>query len=248
MKILIYRDYGCADISSLYEGLTSYFTSVDTEVGFTDAAEIKAGVLDRNVRALFLGGGAGNPFMQKLAGIGNERIRAYVENGGTYFGICAGAYYACRDVVFEADIPELRIENQCGLNLVEGRAVGTLYKEFNLLPYSLSAFSAKIVRIRFDDGESYPALYHGGPWFDQTNGSVLAVYEDAGEKPAIIEKRFGWGKVILSGVHFEDGVQTLKKGMHALRFDKEVAERNATEMQNEENRRKLLFDRLMRLI
>jgi len=248
MKILIYRDYGCSDVSSLYEGLMAYFTSVDTEIGFTDASEIKAGVLDKNVRALFLGGGAGNPFMQKLAGIGNDRIRAYVENGGTYFGICAGAYYACRDVVFEKDIPELRIENQCGLNLVEGRAVGTLYKELNILPYSLTALSAKIVHVRFSDGEIYPALYHGGPWFDRTNGSVLACYEEAGGKPAIIEKRFGWGKVVLSGVHFEESAETLKKRLHSLRFDKDAAEQNANEMRNGEARREKLFDRLMRLL
>ena len=74
MKILIYRDYGCADVGPLYEALKSYFTSSSLEIGFTDAAEIKAGVLDKNVRAFFLGGGAGNPFMQKLAGTGNDRM------------------------------------------------------------------------------------------------------------------------------------------------------------------------------
>lgn len=248
MKVLIYRDYGCAAVDSLYEEVNSYFASSDLEVGFTDAAEIKAGVLNKDVKAFFLGGGAGNPFMQKLEGIGNDRIRAYVENGGIYFGICAGAYYACRDVVFEKDIPELCIENQCGLNLIEGRAVGTLYKELDLLPYSLTAFSVRVVHIRFNDGETYPALYHGGPWFDRVNGTVLAVYEEAGQKPAVIEKRFGWGKVILSGVHFEDGERILKKGLHSLRCDKEAAERNFEEMRLQEGRRKELSERLLRLI
>ncbi|MBR1778227.1 MAG: beta-galactosidase trimerization domain-containing protein [Alphaproteobacteria bacterium] len=248
MKILIYRDYGCADVSSLYQELTSYFAPKQTEVGFTDAAEIKAGILDKKIKAFFLGGGAGNPFMQKLKGEGNDRIRAYVANGGTYFGICAGAYYACRNVVFEADIPELRIENQCGLNLAEGRAVGTLYKEFQLLPYSLTAFSARVVHVCFDDGEVYPTLYHGGPYFDQTDGVVLARYQEAEGKAALIEKRFGEGKVILSGVHFEDGEQTLRRNIHALRCDRVPAEQNADQMRTVELRRKALFDRVMHLI
>ena len=102
--------------------------------------------------------------MRKLAGEGNDHIRGYVRNGGVYFGICAGAYYACRDIVFEHDVPALRIENGCGLNLAEGRAVGTLYKEYGLLPYALTSFSAKVVLIRFCGGETYPAIYHGGPY------------------------------------------------------------------------------------
>ena len=150
--------------------------------------------------------------------------------------------------MFEKDIPELCIENQCGLNLIEGRAVGTLYKELDLLPYSLTAFSARVVHIRFNDGETYPALYHGGPWFDQVNGTALAVYEEAGQKPAVIEKRFGWGKVILSGVHFEDGENVLKKELYSLRCDKEAAERNFAEMYLQERRRKELSERLFRLI
>ena len=77
-KILIYRDYGCADVSSLYGELASYFREKGISVDFTDAAEIKNGVLNRDVKAFFLGGGAGTPYMRKLAGEGNDRIRRYI--------------------------------------------------------------------------------------------------------------------------------------------------------------------------
>ena len=247
-KILIYRDYGCADVSSLYGELASYFREKGMSVDFTDAAEIKNGALDRGVKAFFLGGGAGTPYMQKLAGEGNERIRDYVRNGGVYFGICAGAYYACRDIVFEEDIPELCIKNQTGLNLVERRAVGTLYKEYNLSPYALTAFSAKIVQIRFQDGETYPALYHGGPFFDGTDGEVSAVYDLPEAKAAVIMKPFGQGKVILSGVHFEDGAQTLARGLHDLRCDIQAARKNATDMAAGESQRREFFARMMNLV
>lgn len=39
LKILIYRDYGCADVSSLYGELASYFREKGISVDFTDAAE-----------------------------------------------------------------------------------------------------------------------------------------------------------------------------------------------------------------
>lgn len=247
-KILIYRDYGCADVSSLYGELASYFREKGISVDFTDAAEIKSGVLNREVKAFFLGGGAGTPYMRKLAGEGNKRIRNYVRNGGVYFGICAGAYYACRDIVFEHDVPALRIENGCGLNLAEGRAVGTLYKEYGLLPYALTSFSAKVVQIRFCGGETYPALYHGGPFFDGTDGEVLAVYDLPEPKAAVITKAFGRGKVILSGVHFEDGAQTLARGLHDLRCDIRAAQKNADDMAAGEPRRREFFDTMMKLI
>lgn len=248
-KILIYRDYGCADVSSLYAELASYFCKEGLSVDFTDAAEIKNGALDAKVKAFFLGGGAGTPYMQKLAGEGNRRIRGYVRNGGIYFGICAGAYYACRDIVFEEDIPELCIKNQTGLNLVEGRAVGTLYKEYNLLPYALTAFSAKVVQIRFQDGRTYPALYHGGPFFDGPDGEILAVYDSPAEdRAAVITKPFGRGKVVLSGVHFEDGAQTLARGLHDLRCDIRAARKNAADMAAGEKRRREFFARMMDLI
>lgn len=247
-KILIYRDYGCADVSSLYGELASYFREKGVSVDFTDAAEIKSGVLNRDVKAFFLGGGAGTPYMRKLAGEGNDRIRGYVRNGGVYFGICAGAYYACCDIVFEHDVPALRIKNGCGLNLAEGRAVGTLYKEYGLLPYALTSFSAKVVQIRFCGGETYPALYHGGPFFDGTDGEVLAVYDLPEPKAAVIMKTFGRGKVILSGVHFEDGARTLARGLHDLRCDIRAARKNADDMAAGEPRRRELFARMMKLI
>lgn len=34
----------------------------------------------------------------KLKVRGNQKIAEYVQSGGVYFGICAGAYYASRNV------------------------------------------------------------------------------------------------------------------------------------------------------
>ena len=140
------------------------------------------------------------------------------------------------------------MKNQTGLNLVERRAVGTLYKEYGLLPYALTSFSAKVVRIRFREGETYPALYHGGPFFEGTDGEVLAVYDLPEPKAAVIMKTFSRGKVILSGVHFEDGAQTLARGLHDLRCDIQAARKNAADIAAGESRRREFFARMMNLV
>lgn len=166
-KILIYRDYGCSDLNALEYGLKEYFEPRGGTVDFTDAAGIiKEGSLNESVLAFFMPGGAGTPFRRKLEVLGNEKIREYVRDGGIYYGICAGAYYACRETVFEEDIPELRIISSCGLNLVEGRAVGTLYKEFGIRPYAKDAASTAAVNLIWQDQEQHTVYYHGGPYFD----------------------------------------------------------------------------------
>lgn len=249
-KILIYCDYGCADIRSLQSGLSAFFMPEGISVELTDAAGIVNGDLKDDVLALFIGGGAGTPYHLKLSGKGNEAIRGYVEKGGVYFGICAGAYYACRDIVFEEDIPELCIKQQCGLNLYDGTATGTLKSELGLYPYELTAFALSPVRMKWkSDGALYMANYHGGPWFSgDEKATRLADYDFDAPLAAIVMKDYGNGRVILSGVHFEDSADILKKSIHPHRSDFEKAVANAEIMAENEEMRVKLFNRLMSFI
>ncbi len=250
-KVLIYEDYGCADVSLLAEGLREYFEPRGCHVGFTDAASIiKNNELNENVLAFFIPGGAGTPYRRKLEIQGNEKIRDYVKNGGIYYGICAGAYYACRRTIFEKDIPELKIISECGLNLIEGQAIGTLYKELNILPYAKNAASSAVVGLRWNDKEEYVSHYHGGPYFeldDEVENEVLARYDFADNKPAVISRQYGKGRVILSGVHFEDKGEALLKAVHHQRLDREKAEKIYNTLKKQEASRQALFNRLMSL-
>lgn len=250
-KVLIYEDYGCADVSALAEGLREYFEPRGCSVDFTDAAGIiKYNELNDDVLAFFIPGGAGTPYRRKLEVQGNEKIREYVKNGGIYYGICAGAYYACRRTIFEKDIPELRIISECGLNLVEGQAIGTLYKELNILPYAKNAASSAVVNLRWNDDEKYVSHYHGGPYFeldDETENEILARYDFADNKPAIISRSYGKGKVILSGIHFEDKGEALLKTVHRQRLDTANAEKIYAKLASAETLRQNLFNRIMSL-
>lgn len=248
-KILIYEDYGCADVSALEKGLREYFEPRGCCVGFTDAAGIiRNGELNKNVLAFFMPGGAGTPYRRKLEVLGNEKIREYVSEGGIYYGICAGAYYACRQTIFEADIPELRIISECGLNLVEGKAIGTLYKELGILPYAKNAESSAAVKLVWNDGKTYLSHYHGGPYFELDNpeeNDILARYDFGDKRPAIVGRSYGKGKVIISGVHFENKGTDLLKAVHALRSDSQSARKVAEKLSEHESSRQTLFNKLM---
>src|SRR5438094_10662812 len=70
-------------------------------------------------------GGADLPFCEALSGAPNKRIRRFVEGGGVYLGICAGAYYACREIAFHAGT-DGAICDARELSFVDAVAVGSL--------------------------------------------------------------------------------------------------------------------------
>lgn len=139
-------------------------------------------------------------------GVGNEKIRTFVESGGHYLGICAGAYYGAEKTVFDERGP-LEVLDPGALKLFAGAAVGPL---FPYDYYSESGSSVEFIIAKF-----YPdpaAIYfNGGCHFvadisDQS--TVLASYsnhltESSQQKNAIVQSTVGKGTAILSGVHFE---------------------------------------------
>ncbi|MDO4183956.1 MAG: BPL-N domain-containing protein [Rhodospirillales bacterium] len=250
-KVLIYRDYGCGDLNNLEKRLTEHFSPLDIAVDFTDSsAIIKDNALDDNVLLLVMPGGAATPYIQKLKTLGSDKIRNYVQNGGNYLGVCAGAYYACTKVEFETDVKPMSItRTQDLLNLVDASAVGTLHKELNIRPYMTNAASSAAVRLRWlNDDEICYAHYHGGPKFLPTKAGfeVLATYADIADcPPAIVAQNYGRGRVVLSGVHFENKGQDLAKAIHALRIDYQRAAEVAAELTEHEQSRQNLFRKIM---
>jgi len=52
----------------------------------------------------------------------------FIRMGGTYVGLCAGAYFGASNVVFEPNTP-LEVIGERPLKLIDGVAYGTLYPE-----------------------------------------------------------------------------------------------------------------------
>lgn len=243
-KVLIYEDYGCADISVLAKELRAYFEPRGCRVGFTDANEIiSRNSLNQEVLAFFIPGGASTPYRHKLEVLGNAKIRDYVRQGGVYYGICAGAYYACKQTEFEKDLPESRIIAEYKLDLLNAKAVGSLYKELNIEPFAKNPASSAAVELFDENGAAVVVHYHGGPYFELNNpenAEILARYNLAGFKPAVVLQPYGKGKVILSGVHYEDSGEMLAKASSDLQKTSQILSQN-------ESTRQAFFNKLMSL-
>ena len=252
-KIYIYNDSGCVDVETLEFFVKSQFCDGGIEVSKIDAGDIKAGKLGNDVLAFFMPGGRADEYYAKLFVDGNTKIRDYVANGGMYLGICAGAYYACREVRFEEDVDHLKVYGKYGLNLLNCVAKGTLHKELGITRFAKHPSSMAIVDLRGGvKNTTYASLYHGGPFFDEIEGKYETVadyilcdktYKKENEtKHAIVSCDFGRGKVLLSGVHFEVGPKEfgailpfMKKNQDYLRCFRDMKSK-------EKKRQKLLCD------
>lgn len=243
-KVLIYDDYGCADVNVLAKELRAYFEPRGCVVDFTDANEIiSRNSLNCEVLAFFMPGGAGTPYRHKLEVLGNAKIRDYVRQGGVYYGICAGAYYACKQTEFEKDLPESRVVTEYKLDLLDAKAIGSLYKELNIEPFAKNPNSSAAVELFDESGETVVAHYHGGPYFELNkteNAEILARYNLNGFKPAVVLQPYGKGKVILSGVHYEDSGEMLAKASSDLQKTSQILSQN-------ESTRQAFFNKLMSL-
>ena len=213
-KILTYVDAGTDGTSRLMRAIAQQLPPAAYEIRAVVADDVRHDAALFDDAVLFvMPGGADLPFCAALNGAPNQRIRRFVEDGGVYLGICAGAYYACTEIAFHAGTDGAI----CGareLRFVDAVAVGSLPELTGGVPYDATPRSAAAVEIRTTEGMSdapttLRAHYHGGCRFDLDStashpAQVLAVYAEApGAPPAIVSSRVGRGKAILSGVHLE---------------------------------------------
>lgn len=154
---------------------------------------------------LIMPGGADLPFLHALKGEPNRLIRQFVRQGGSYLGICAGAYYASKEVLFEEG-GALQVKGSRELCFFPGTAEGPAYglRQFE---YS-SPRGARIARLSWGN-RTVSAYFNGGCYFRNAADfpdcvNIIAGYSDLPETPAaIIGCRMGKGRAILSGVHLE---------------------------------------------
>lgn len=82
-------------------------------------------------RMLVMPGGADVPYCKHLDGRGNILISNFVlKQGGTYLGLCAGAYYGCSRVQFELG-SEIEVVGDRELAFYPGIASGSIYSGFD---------------------------------------------------------------------------------------------------------------------
>lgn len=212
MMIYIYDD-GIHNNTHLYIAIAK--TIPQHSVGFCTSGMILAGCLD-TCDLLIMPGGADLYYCEKLDGKGNQIIRDFVANGGTYLGICAGAYYGCTAL----DWNRGEINGTRELAFYQGTATGPVY-DWVEYPDSVYDGSWKhAATLETKGGLSFTTLYNGGPVFNEptdTRSHVIARYSDLPDTPpAIVGGTFGKGRYILSSPHLEKFGHLPDDGLYKL--------------------------------
>ncbi len=173
---------------------------------------------------LVYGGGWAGGYNELINRFGYRNIRKFVRNGGGYFGICAGSYFASDIVMWKQDSETpVEIYNfEYPLNLFRGVARGAIFgiKEWTSPTGCSSGIThgAKMTTVNIinsilpDISSELKILYYGGPIFipfikEKNKVTVVATYKVPGTpadgKPAMILFTYGRGKVFLTGPHPE---------------------------------------------
>lgn len=184
---------------------------------------------------LIMPGGRDIPYFNKLKGEGNKKISRYVREGGRYLGICAGAYYGSKRVVFAKGLLHEVIDER-ELCFFPGDAIGPLYDP-NAFSYE-NEDGERASSISFKK-DSFSVYYKGGCYFsfDQklpSHVDVLGYFEDLEKKhPAIVLCKIGKGKALLSGVHPEVNLESyVGKGEDFNLIDRESELKRKTLFKN----------------
>ena len=237
-KILIYIDKGVdsSSFQSIVESLEKNNVSFGFEIEKIDSKFLLESCWQKDCELLVIPGGRDIPYYEALKGKGVSLISEYVNSGGSYLGICAGAYFASNEIVFEKDKLHEVVEKR-DLSFFPGRAVGTIYSD---KPFSYqSQRSAHSALIQHADNAIY-TYYNGGCYFEKAEDfssdvEILAQYKNANlhNVAAIVLCQVGRGKALLSGVHFEISCDSIK---NTSLFEK---------LSKDEHKRQKLFDKLI---
>lgn len=237
-RILVYKDEGVGGKS--YRAVIQAIKGMaleNIEVSSIKACELmdRDGLKDASL--LIVPGGRDLPYVERLKSQGQRTIRQWVEEGGAYFGICAGAYFGSASISFEKGT-DLEITGNRDLRFFEGTAIGPAYG-VNQFRYDTES-GARAALVSTQRYSCY-CYFNGGCTFKDVPDqiAVMARYEDIqGTPPAIIACTVGKGIAILSGVHPEFSHQALDRHnpYHNSIFPA---------IQSTESSRKKLFDSLI---
>lgn len=248
-KILIYQDEGTSlcSVESLLLSLQQENLDKQFILDTIDRNFLKIKKWELNTRLLILPGGRDLPYCSALQGEINQRIVDFVRSGGKFLGICAGAYYGSRQVVFERKGP-LEVVGTRELQFFPGTAYGPAYglRKFCYEDDSGAHIAALDLRIRNSSSKNIAAYFNGGCLFAEAknykNVSIISTYTDIqGAPSAIIQCRVGKGKAILCGVHPEYSAFHIRSHLY---FDNKQLDL----LKNIESKRRYLFQILMQQI
>jgi len=226
--VAIFNDTGYQDGGAWTEGLAAIKSMLDS-YGYS-YEEITPSDLNTtaDLNSLYgiimFGGGWAGGYNTYVDHLGFQNLRSFVSNGGSYFGICAGAYFASSVVIWKTDFQTLPAIYNYPADLFNGIGKGPV---LDIIPWngptgcdSVITEGAAMTVVNIDTSvvpgipSQLDILYYGGPTFiawpvvqQDDEYSVIATYSLPGTildgTSAMILFPYGSGKVFLSGPHPE---------------------------------------------
>jgi len=198
----IYKDKGVWPQS--HNDLEKTLTIFDQNVQSINAEEVAQGNWQSKTKVFVMPGGQATEFQERLRGAANQEIKRFVADGGSYLGICGGAYYVSSFSQFDFSIIKaalcteestmLRVRRE--LSFFQGKCQGPVTPCRQVVVCA----QGKKIRFPFNGGGSFIEDEHVLPPYKPC--SVLAKFND--QSAAIIRGLYGKGLYILSAPHIED--------------------------------------------
>lgn len=223
MNVLVYSGEGTSRISLAHTVRSlRAFVGQHYDVMKIDAKGLQTEPWEESAALLVIPGGRDIPYTRDLNGAVVGKIQAYVQAGGRFWGICAGAYFASDRIAFEVGTP-LEVQGSRELKFFPGECRGVVYPGF--VHDSEQGANAIEIRLNGDtlagDGrglEVTKVYFNGGGYFvdaeKHPNTQVLGWYSGknegnisgAGEgeaKAAMVVCQVGQGLALLTNVQPE---------------------------------------------
>jgi glutamine amidotransferase-like uncharacterized protein len=173
------------------------------EIGKNDINKRK---LIGNFRGLFMPGGWAGNYNQAINSAGDQHIRDFINQGGAYIGMSAGAFYACDITIWEGDVLDYPSD------IFDGDCIGPIDEIAPWPEYVMTTMNIdQSHEANLYEPVQRDVLYYGEPYFVAHQGQemltmatwIVPANPVADGAPGIISFNYGQGRVVLVGPHPE---------------------------------------------
>ncbi|MFX1402784.1 MAG: BPL-N domain-containing protein [Promethearchaeota archaeon] len=191
IRVAVYNGLGTETSAGSYIACYNMFTWMNVTVNYINSQQIKSGSLSY-YDILVMPGGYFIHYSYYLEQDGREKIRQFVESGGSYFGICGGSIFGC--------YPYLGLFKGTISNPIAGTGSRLINMTINRECTDPDLSS---------EPEMYSLLYWGSCYFEPEDPSevISIAYYPQNNKSGMIIFHYGLGSVFLCSPHpeFEEG-------------------------------------------
>lgn len=254
-RVLVFAESG-ADYRTLCERLRESFSraAAPVDVVPVTAAQMRApGMMDADkTLGFFLPGASHADYDTKLGPDNIAALRRFVHDGGRFMGICAGAYYACREIGWYEYDPALARRKTPGIDFFNHHARGPI-RDLIFEPGGNTSYAhVAPAMVTLANGLDAALMYWGGPRLVEglpaahRQDRVIARFRDLdGRPPAIVMRDIGKGRAVISAVHPEVRGADFAAAVHGDGLMPDRARHAGRELARYEPARRAVWDYLI---